>query len=126
VRTEAAYALFQSGGNSREVIDALSLALFDNAWQVREQAALALGHKADRQAWRALFDVLRDDDERVRAGVANALGNRAGDPEVQFLIVSRHDPDPRVSSGVREALRTVDQRMRGTLTNLTRIDIPKD
>jgi len=126
VRTEAAYALFQSGGNSREVIDALSSALFDNAWQVREQAAFALGHKADRQAWRALFDALREDDERVRASVASALGNRAGDPEVQFLIASRHDSDPRISSGIREALRIVDQRMRGTQTNLTRIDIPKD
>jgi HEAT repeat protein len=126
VRTEAAYALFQSGGNNREVIDALTFALLDRAWQVREQAAVALGHKADRQAWLALFDALRDDDERVRESAATALGNRAADPEVQFLIAARHDSDPRVSNGVREALRVVDQRMRGTQTNLTRIEIPKD
>jgi HEAT repeat protein len=124
VRAEAAYALFQSGGNSFEVLDALSNAVFDNAWQVREQALFALGHK--NGSVDVLFAALRDNDDRVRLGAARALGNRVGDLDVQRLITARYDPDPRVRGGVREALRIVVERMHGTQTNLTRISIPMD
>ena len=126
VRAQAVHSLVPARGSDSAVSVALVSALADPDWHVREQATAALWHTADTRAWHSLFDALADPEESVRAGAARALGNRARDAEVQLLIAARHDADPRVRQGVRDALRIVDQRMRGTTTNLTRIQLPVD
>ena len=126
VREQATLALGNKGGGGTDVVESLLLALSDQHSRVRVAATVVLWHRADLRAWDALLGALRDPDEGVRSGAARALGNRARDPEVQLLIAARHDPDQHIREGVREALRIVDERMRGTTTNLTRIQIPID
>jgi HEAT repeat protein len=126
VRAQAAYALFQRGGDRHLVIWALVARLKDEAWQVREQAAMALAQKGSsgENFFPPLLEALKDDNGKVRDAVASALGSSADDPEVDLLIAARHDPDKRVRTGVRRALDMIKQRMNGTTTNLRVRKIP--
>jgi HEAT repeat protein len=123
---EQATAAIGARGPRADATRALLIALQDAEPRVRTAATAGLWHSADAQAWDALFLALADADENVRAGASRALGNRAMDAEVQRLIAALEDPDVRIRQGVRDALRIVDQRMRGTTTNLTRIQLPLD
>jgi HEAT repeat protein len=126
VRAQAAYALFQRGGDRHLVIWALVGRLKDEAWQVREQAAMALAQKGSSREnfFPPLLEALKDDNAKVRNAVASALGSAADDPQVDLLVAARHDPDKRVRAGVRRALDMVKQRMNGTTTNLRKRKIP--
>jgi HEAT repeat protein len=100
--------------------------LKDEAWQVREQAAMALAQKGSsgEAFFPPLMEALKDDNGKVRDAVASALGSSADDPEVDLLIAARRDPDKRVRTGVRRALDVVKQRMNGTTTNLRKRKLP--
>jgi HEAT repeat protein len=126
VRAEAAYALFQRGGDKHLVIWALVARLKDDAWQVREQAAMALGQKSSsgENFFVPLMEALKEDNPRVRDAVASALGFSAGDHEVDLLIAARKDPDKRVRAGVKHALDVIKDRMNGTTTSLRKRKIP--
>ena len=126
VRAQAAYALFQRGGDQHLVIWALVARLKDDAWQVREQAAMALGQKGSSREkfFPALFDALKEDNIKVRDAVAFALGTSADDEQVDLLIAARKDPDKRVRAGVKRALGVIKDRMNGTTTSLRKRKIP--
>ncbi|HVQ38415.1 MAG TPA: HEAT repeat domain-containing protein [Pyrinomonadaceae bacterium] len=126
VRAQAAYALFQRGGNKHLVIWALVARLKDDAWQVREQAAMALAQKGSsgEDFFPPLFEALKEDNVKVRDAVAFALGTSAGDREVDLLIAARKDPDKRVRGGVRRALDVIKGRMNGTTASLRKRKIP--
>jgi len=126
VRAQAAYALFQRGGDKHLVIWALVARLKDDAWQVREQAAMALGQKGSTREnfFPALFDALKEDNTKVRDAVAFALGTSADDEQVDLLIGARKDPDKRVRAGVKRALGVIKDRMNGTTTSLRKRKIP--
>lgn len=126
VRAQAAYALFQRGGDKHLVIWALVARLKDDVWQVREQAAKALAQKSssNEDFFPPLFEALKEDNAKVRDAVAFALGNSADDRQVDLLIAARKDPDKRVRVGVRRALSVIKDRMNGTTTSLRRRKIP--
>lgn len=126
VRAEAAYALFQRGGDKHLVIWALVARLKDDAWQVREQAAMALGQKSSsgENFFVPLMEALKEDNPKVRDAVGSALGFSAGDQEVDLLIAARKDPDKRIRAGVKRALAVIKDRMNGTTTNLRKRKIP--
>ena len=126
VRAQAAYALFQRGGDKHLVIWALVARLKDDAWQVREQAAMALGQKGSsgENFFAPLMEALKEDNPKVRDAVGSALGFSAGDREVNLLIAARKDPDKRVRAGVKRALDVIKHRMNGTTTSLRKRKIP--
>jgi HEAT repeat protein len=126
VRAQAAYALFQRGGDKHLVIWALVARLKDDAWQVREQAAMALGQKSSSREnfFPPLFEALKEDNTKVRDAVAFALGTSADDGQVDLLIAARKDPDKRVRAGVKRALGVIKDRMNGTTTSLRKRKIP--
>lgn len=126
VRAQAAYALFQRGGDSHPVMAALIVHLKDEAWQVREQAAMALGQKGSsgEDLFTPLHATLGDSNANVRAAAASSLGFSAGNREVDLLIAARNDSNPHVRAGVRRALEIIRDRMRGTTTNLRVRKIP--
>jgi HEAT repeat protein len=97
VRAQAAYALFQRGGDGRQVIEALSAAVNDEAWQVREQAVFALGHKgSEADAVKSLIAALKHEDARVRAGAAGSLWHCADGDAFEPLMEALKDEDPKV------------------------------
>ncbi len=107
VRAEAAYALFQRGGDDAEVVNALVLASRDEAWQVRRQAVFALGHKSGGPVGVAapLVVVLRGDaDARLRAEAATALWHSAGARDFPALLEALKDADAGVRQRVADTL----------------------
>jgi HEAT repeat protein len=97
VRAQTAYALFQRGGDGRQVIEALSAAVNDEAWQVREQAVFALGHKgSEADAVKSLIAALKHEDARVRAGAAGSLWHCADGDAFEPLMEALKDEDPKV------------------------------
>jgi HEAT repeat protein len=81
-------------------------------------AAGALWHTANRHAFPALLEALKDDSSQVRAAVADTLGNRVDNEAVGLLIAALKDPNARVRAGARRALQIVKHRSEGTQTNL--------
>lgn len=105
VRAQAAYALFQRGGDGRQVIEALSAAVNDEAWQVREQAVFALGHKgSEADAVKSLIAALKHEDARVRAGAAGSLWHCADSSAFDPLMEALKDEDPKVRKNAASTL----------------------
>lgn len=106
VRAQAAYALFQRGGDGRKVTSALAEALDDEAWQVREQAVFALGHKGSSEAdvVEPLLRALRHADARVRRGAAQALWHCADSRAFEPLMAALKDEDTKVRASVAQTL----------------------
>jgi HEAT repeat protein len=106
VRAQAAYALFQRGGDSRVVVDNLAAALHDEAWQVREQAVFALGHKGSSKADVVgyLLEALKNEDARVRRGAAQGLWHCADSRAFDALLAALKDADAKVRANVAQTL----------------------
>lgn len=79
-------------------IPGLMQALAEGRWQVREQAADALGGIGDQAALPALVQALQDTQWQVRFAAANALGTLGGSAAWDALETLQNDPEPRVQS----------------------------
>jgi HEAT repeat protein len=88
------------------VIEALSASVNDEAWQVREQAVFALGHKGGGEAdvVKPLIAALKHEDSRVRAGAAGSLWHCADSGAFDPLMEALKDEDPKVRKNVANTL----------------------
>jgi len=107
-RVEAAKRLAQV--NPPEALGALSKALDDPAFGVRQYAARALGLIGDRAAAPALIAHASEKDPEVRVEIVTALGRLA---------------DPRAAAALSGALRDAEDNIRlAAVTGLTHIPGP--
>jgi HEAT repeat protein len=92
VRREAAAALRSSGSQSREVAAAFQAALADDSWEVRAEAARALGRIDDCSSLPGLLQALEDHSYTVKISAVHALANleRYSAPEL-FTIAAGAD-----------------------------------
>jgi HEAT repeat protein len=119
VRRQAVFALGHKGAGKVDVVEPLLGVLrLDRDARVREEAAGALWHTADGRAFPRLMEALKDREERVRERAADTLGNRAGNDEVPLLIAALKDEDADVRRGAKRALKIVERRSQGRVTNL--------
>jgi HEAT repeat protein len=88
VRRTASGALGMSAPEGRGVLEALSAALTDPVWQVREEAATTLGkfRGTDNRIGTALRQAMRDDYWQVRLRAARSLG-RVCDADALPLLI---------------------------------------
>ena len=78
--------------------------LMDEDWEVRADAAEALGEIKRPEAIRLLSFALNDEDEDVRESVVYALANIGGDEAVQAITVALRDVESWVRESAVEAL----------------------
>jgi len=78
--------------------------LLDEDWEVRADAAEALGEIKRPEAIRLLSFALNDEDEDVRESVVYALANIGGDEAVQAITVALRDVESWVRESAVEAL----------------------
>lgn len=90
--------------NRATVVDALIRALDDAYWQVRVQAARALGRLRDPAASDALVRSLGHTISNLRKDAALALGDIADSGALPALERACDDPDPEVRKAVRIAI----------------------
>jgi HEAT repeat protein len=106
----------------------LIAALADREWQVREQAAIALGQSDDARAAEQLQKALLDHEWQVREQAARSLGVEGQEQSVDLLIKSlrdRHEQvreaaakslgiigDYRAAEALQKALQDRDQQVR--------------
>jgi len=88
--------------------------LKDPSWEVRREAAKALGHMGDPVAVEGLGKALRDHDHDVREAVAVALG-RIGDPHaIGPLALTLIDDESFVRNAAYNALMEIDNHWEKT------------
>ncbi|HEY7954373.1 MAG: HEAT repeat domain-containing protein [Polyangia bacterium] len=89
-------------------IEQLTRALMqDSSYKVRVQAALVLGHLADRRAVPVLIQALKDKNESVRGVAATSLGRLGDKSAANALLIATHDPSQFVQIEARKALELV-------------------
>jgi len=81
-------------------------ALRDEDWDVREDAALALGQSGDPRGVRPLIDALRDTDHAVRTAATSALKS-IGEPAVMDLGSCLRDPELSVQEAASSILSSI-------------------
>lgn len=117
-REEAIEELVKIG---EPAVPALVKALGDKGWDVKANAAWALGEIGDASTVPALIDALGDEDEEVRLRAAEALGKIGDASAVPALIGRLGDEDWDVMAAAAEALEKIGPRNAADLNALVSI-----
>jgi HEAT repeat protein len=86
------------------LVDQLVTAARDSNWQVRENAARALGDAGDNRAVETLITLLQDSEGEVRKNAAWSLGEIGDSRAAEPCIAMLNDSDPKVRSAAAETL----------------------
>ena len=92
---------------ARRDVEGLIRALKNICWDVRRDAAKALGEIGDRRAVEPLIEALRDSDLGVRSAAAHALGKIGDERAVEPLIEALDDVDVIVQIKAAKALHKI-------------------
>lgn len=103
-------------GRKKDVRGLIKALEYENFWDVRSSAAVALGNIGDARAVEPLIQALSDSTKFVRRDVAKVLGNIGDARAVEPLIQALTDSDSDISSYAAEALGNIgDARARKAL-----------
>jgi len=93
---------------SPAAVEPIRALLKDPLWEVRREAAGALGRLRDRRAVGALAEALNDSDTDVREAIAMALGNIGDREAIRPLVLALRDSASGVRRMVAAALSRID------------------
>ncbi len=93
--------------NNPAVVSLLIEALSDPEANIRQGAALILGHKEEHSAVKSLIDLLEDPDLYVRATAANSLKKLKDERAVGALIKCLNDVASEVRRSAAIALKSI-------------------
>ena len=96
-----------SGWAQGRTVDDWIADLKDSDWQVRRQAAEALGQMRNSYALEPLTSALRDEAPEVRAEAASALGAIGDQYSVEPLITTLEDENASVRKSSAQALAKI-------------------
>jgi len=121
VRRESAAALRVLGEQSPVVADAFRQALSDPSWEVRAEAARALGRVDDEQSVEPLLAALEDDSYTVMTSAEHALANLPKLSLPRLLAVAGGPDSLRLQPALRALAEILDQSLRGEVVALAEL-----